>query len=115
MLSNSQQQGDLAPACCKTKREILVKPDGLTETGFISCLLSRQEWRYSTASEPGNEIATDVTQHWSEANRNELRVFELKMNNGQGVEGIIAVQEERTRIGGVDVTKKTLLAATDEG
>lgn len=93
----------------------MVQPHGLTETGFISCLLSRQEWRYSTASEPGNEIATDVTQHWSEANPNELRVFELKMNNGQGVEGIIAVQEERTRIGGVDVTKKTLLAATDEG
>lgn len=37
------------------------------------------------------------------------------MNNAQGVEGIIAVQEERTRIGGVDVTKKTVLAATDEG
>lgn len=30
-------------------------------------------------------------------------------------DGIIAVQEERVRVGGVDVTKKTMIAATDEG
>lgn len=38
-----------------------------------------------------------------------------KMNNGRGGEGIIAVCEERARIGGVEVGKKTLIAATDEG
>ena len=28
---------------------------------------------------------------------------------------MIAVQEERTRIGGIEVAKKTVIAATDEG
>ncbi|KAJ7387012.1 hypothetical protein OS493_003975 [Desmophyllum pertusum] len=37
------------------------------------------------------------------------------MNNGSGRDAIIAVQEERTRIGGVEVARKTLIAATDEG
>lgn len=37
------------------------------------------------------------------------------MMNNERVESIIAVQEERARIGGVEVSKKTLVAATDEG
>lgn len=40
--------------------------------------------------------------------------LKLMMNN-ERVESIIAVQEERARIGGVEVSKKTLVAATDEG
>jgi len=36
-------------------------------------------------------------------------------NNDRGRDAIIAVQEERARIGGVEVSKKTLVAATDEG
>ncbi|CAH3109323.1 unnamed protein product [Pocillopora meandrina] len=34
--------------------------------------------------------------------------------NSRG-EGILAVQEERARIGGVEVARKTVIAATDEG
>jgi len=34
-------------------------------------------------------------------------------NNGQ--QAMIAVQEERARIGGVEVAKKTVIAATEEG
>ncbi|KAL9981315.1 hypothetical protein ACROYT_G010003 [Oculina patagonica] len=34
-------------------------------------------------------------------------------NNAQ--QAVIAIQEERARIGGVEVTKKTVIAATDEG
>lgn len=34
-------------------------------------------------------------------------------NNGQ--QAIIAVQEERARIGGIEVAKKTVIAATEEG
>jgi len=34
-------------------------------------------------------------------------------NNGQ--QAMIAVQEERARIGGIEVAKKTVIAATDEG
>jgi len=37
------------------------------------------------------------------------------MNNDRGGDAIIAVQEERARIGGVEVTRQTLIAATDEG
>lgn len=37
------------------------------------------------------------------------------MNNDRGGDGIIAIQEERARIGGVEVTRQTLIAATDEG
>lgn len=37
------------------------------------------------------------------------------MNNDRGRDAIIAVQEERARIGGVEVTRQTLIAATDEG
>lgn len=36
-------------------------------------------------------------------------------NNGPGRDAIIAVQEERARIGGVEVARKTLIAVTDEG
>lgn len=36
-------------------------------------------------------------------------------NNDPGRDAIIAVQEERARIGGVEVTRQTLIAATDEG
>ncbi|KAJ7387015.1 hypothetical protein OS493_003978 [Desmophyllum pertusum] len=35
------------------------------------------------------------------------------MNSGQ--EGVIAVREERTREGGVEVARKTLIATTNEG
>lgn len=34
-------------------------------------------------------------------------------NNGQ--QAMIAVKEERARIGGVEVAKKTVIAATEEG
>ena len=37
------------------------------------------------------------------------------MNNDRSGDGIIAIQEERARIGGVEVTRQTLIAATDEG
>lgn len=37
------------------------------------------------------------------------------MSNNREREAIIAVQEERARIGGVEVTRQTLIAATDEG
>lgn len=37
------------------------------------------------------------------------------MSNSQERDAIIAVQEERARIGGVEVTRQTLIAATDEG
>lgn len=37
------------------------------------------------------------------------------MNNSRGGDGIIAIQEERARIGGVEVKRQTLIAATDEG
>ena len=37
------------------------------------------------------------------------------MINGPGREGVIAVCEERARIGGVEAVKKTVVAATDEG
>lgn len=37
------------------------------------------------------------------------------MNNDRGRDGIIAIQEERARIGGVEVKRQTLIAATDEG
>lgn len=36
-------------------------------------------------------------------------------NNNPGGDAIIAVQEERARIGGVEVARQTLIAATDEG
>lgn len=36
-------------------------------------------------------------------------------NNNPGRDAIIAVQEERARIGGVEVSRQTLIAATDEG
>ncbi|KAJ7387013.1 hypothetical protein OS493_003976 [Desmophyllum pertusum] len=36
-------------------------------------------------------------------------------NNGPGRDAIIAVQEERAIIGGVEVARKTLIAVTDEG
>ena len=39
----------------------------------------------------------------------------IKMNNAPGRDAVIAVQEERARIGGVEVARKTLIAATDEG
>ena len=35
------------------------------------------------------------------------------MSSGQ--DAVIAVQEERARIGGVEISKKTVIAATDEG
>lgn len=35
------------------------------------------------------------------------------MQSGQ--EGVIAIEEDRTMEGGVEVTRKTLVAATDEG
>lgn len=35
------------------------------------------------------------------------------MNNNP--EAVIAIQEERTRIGGVEVAKKKMIAATEEG
>jgi len=35
------------------------------------------------------------------------------MSSGQ--DAIFAVREERARIGGVEVAKKTVIAATDEG
>lgn len=44
-------------------------------------------------------------QHWKRT--------DFKMNS-RG-EGILAVQEERARIGGVEVARKTVIAATDEG
>jgi len=34
-------------------------------------------------------------------------------NNGQ--QAMIAVQEQRARIGGIEVAKKTVIAATEEG
>lgn len=37
------------------------------------------------------------------------------MSNNRERDAIIAVQEERARIGGVEVTRQTLIAATDEG
>lgn len=38
------------------------------------------------------------------------------MNNAPGRDAVIAVQEERAElIGGVEVARKTLIAATDEG
>lgn len=37
------------------------------------------------------------------------------MNNNGGQQAIIAVQEERARIGGIEVAKKTVIAATEEG
>ena len=37
------------------------------------------------------------------------------MRNSPGGDAIIAVQEERARIGGVEVARQTLIAATDEG
>ena len=36
-------------------------------------------------------------------------------SNNPGRDAIIAVQEERARIGGVEVARQTLIAATDEG
>ena len=35
------------------------------------------------------------------------------MNRGQ--DAVIAVREERARIGGIEAVKKTVIAATDEG
>ncbi|XP_020628626.1 uncharacterized protein LOC110065794 [Orbicella faveolata] len=35
--------------------------------------------------------------------------------NSNGQQAMIAVQEERARIGGIEVAKKTVIAATDEG
>ena len=37
----------------------------------------------------------------------------VKMNRGQ--DAVIAVREERARIGGIEAVKKTVIAATDEG
>ena len=37
------------------------------------------------------------------------------MNNNNGQQAMIAVQEERARIGGIEVAKKTVIAATEEG
>jgi len=37
------------------------------------------------------------------------------MSNNRERDAIIAVQEERARIGGVEVKRQTLIAATDEG
>ena len=52
----------------------------------------------------------------SKVSSEKLKQLGLKMyNNDRGRDAIIAVQEERARIGGVEVSKKTLVAATDEG
>ena len=40
--------------------------------------------------------------------------YKLKMNNNDQ-QAVIAIREERARIGGVEVAKKTVIAATDEG
>lgn len=39
----------------------------------------------------------------------------LKEMNNNPQQAVIAVQEERARIGGIQVAKKTVIAATDEG
>ena len=44
-----------------------------------------------------------------------MKTLDEKMSNNRGGDAIIAVQEERARIGGVEVTRQTLIAATDEG
>ena len=35
--------------------------------------------------------------------------------NNNGRQAMIAVQEKRARIGGIEVAKKTVIAATEEG
>lgn len=53
----------------------------------------------------------DIHTHAGKTLKHQLKTYTLHSSNG----AMLAVKEERTVIGGVELARKTVVAATDEG